>query len=336
MAMVRGKRELIARALGKSLLRPVSRALGQPGLLALTYHRVCDYDTLDDGVVSASVGEFEWQLSFLRETIRVLSGDEIVRYVRGELQLREPALCITFDDGYADNLEAGRILSRAGLSAIFFVTTGFVGTDTITHWDRISFAVKRTEETKLSLPGLGGKGPWSVEVAPRDLASRELRNIYLTLPKAVQELFVSSIEKVAGAAAKDAERAHPPFMRWDDVRQLKALGHTIGAHTHSHPILAQVPLEEQERELRTSRDVLGRELGQVTQLLAYPNGKSWSFSAQTKELAQRVGFEAAFSFYGGRNPAEGFDPYDLRRVWVSPTESRDLFRARISFPQLLA
>ena len=179
MALLRGKRELLARALAQPLLRPVGRFLGQPGLLCLTYHRVCDYDTLDHGVVSASVEEFEWQLGFIRDTVRVLSGDEVVRLVTGELRLDEPALCITFDDGYADNLEAGRILHRHGLPAVFFVTTGFVGTDTITHWDRIAYAVRHTERARLTVEPVAGKGPWQVDVVPHDVAARALRDLYL-------------------------------------------------------------------------------------------------------------------------------------------------------------
>ena len=125
-------------------------------------------------------------------------------------------------------------------------------------------------------------------------------------------------------------------MSWDEVRALRELGHEIGAHTHSHPILSKLSEEEQTHELALSRDTILRELGVSPRLLAYPNGKEWTFTARTKVLAEQAGYRAAFSFYGGRNPGKSVDAFDLRRVWVSPTESRELFRARISFPQLLA
>ena len=334
MPILTGKRELLARALGHRLLRPLGRALAPPGLIVLTYHRVSDYVTLDDGVVSASVEEFEWQLSFVKKSIRVLSGEEILRLVSGDLHLTEPALCITCDDGYTDNLDAGRALHRHGLPAIFFVTSGFIGTDNITHWDRMAYASKFTEVQTLNMPALGKRGPWKIPITPRDLAMRELRNIYFELAPELQEAFVHSVEVAAKVAAKEESR--PSFMGWEDVRTLHSLGHMIGAHTHTHPIMAKISVEEQTRELTLCRDLIAKEIGSPPRILAYPNGKTWTFSAQTKDVARECGFLAAFSFYGGRNPPVGFDAYDLRRGWVSRSESRELFRARISFPQFLA
>lgn len=334
MALLTGKRELLARALGHRFLRPLGRAIAAPGLIALTYHRVSDYVTLDDGVVSASVEEFEWQLEFVKTNIRVLSGEEILRHVAGDLHLTEPALCITFDDGYTDNLEAGRALHRHGLPAIFFVTSGFIGTDNITQWDRLAYATKFTEVDTLHMAALGKRGPWKIPITPRDLAMRELKNIYFELPPADQNAFVESVELAAKVAAKDEARTS--FMRWEDVRSLRSLGHMIGAHTHTHPILSKISVEEQTRELTICRDLIAAEIGEAPKILAYPNGKAWTFSSQTKDVARQCGFLAAFSFYGGRNPPVGFDAYDLRRGWVSRSESRELFRARISFPQFLA
>ena len=326
----------MARALGGPWLRPVGRGLLGPSLLGLTYHRICDFDTLDDGVISASVDEFDWQLSYIKNHIRVLSGDEIGRLAREELTLREPALVITFDDGYADNLEAGRAMARHGLPGIFFLTTSFIGTDTITLWDRIAFAVKRTEQTQLRIEAVDGNGPHTIGVIPRDLAIRQLLSIYAALPSANQERFTIAVEQAAGAAASDVARERPLFLQWDDVRALDALGHSIGAHTHSHAILSQIPVDQQAHELELCNDAIRKELGAAPSLLAYPNGKRWTFSQDTKALASRLGYAAAFSFYGGYNEPKRFDAYDVRRVWVSPTESRDLFRARLSFPQLLA
>jgi peptidoglycan/xylan/chitin deacetylase (PgdA/CDA1 family) len=46
-------------------------------------------------------------------------------------------LSITFDDGYRDNFEvAAPILKEFGLPATFFVTTGFVQSETVPFWDK--------------------------------------------------------------------------------------------------------------------------------------------------------------------------------------------------------
>ena len=342
MAFFKGKRELLARALGRPALRPIMRAIHRPGLLGLTYHRVTDFDVLDPNVISASLDDFDWQCGFLKDTLRVLSGEELTEIARGELEVEEPSAFITFDDGYLDNLEAGRVLARHGLPAVFFVATGFIGTESITHWDRIAYATRFTEVKTLELPALpsspgstGDLGPWTVESMPHDVAARAVRTIYHSIPVPLKERFVESLEEVAGAAARDFTRKAPLFMTWDHVRELRGLGHDIGAHTHSHTILSQLDEAKQLEELERSRDEIEREVGVAPTLFAYPNGKPWTFTNATKSLAKQAGFAAAFSFYGGRNAPRKLDAFDIRRGWVEQNESRDLFRAKVMFPEVL-
>jgi peptidoglycan/xylan/chitin deacetylase (PgdA/CDA1 family) len=56
------------------------------------------------------------------------------------LEKKQPVggmLAITFDDGYRDNYEvAAPILQQLGLPATFFVTTGFIETETVPFWDK--------------------------------------------------------------------------------------------------------------------------------------------------------------------------------------------------------
>src|SRR5205085_12504208 len=65
------------------------------------------------------------------------------------------ALAITFDDGYADNDElAAPILKRLGMSATFFVSTGFL--DGGCMWnDRIIEAIRSCEADQLDLSAMG-------------------------------------------------------------------------------------------------------------------------------------------------------------------------------------
>lgn len=316
-------------------MRSVARAVNHPYLIGLTYHRVCDYDVLDPNVISASLDEFDWQCSFLKDAVRVLSGEALTSVARGELEVTAPSVFITFDDGYADNLAAGRVLARHGLPAIFFVTTSFIGSDTISHWDRIAYSTRFTEKASLDLPAIDGHGPWTIATMPADEAARAIRGIYHGVPTTLHERFIDALERAAGAAASEHVRDTPLFMTWDDVRELRSLGHEIGGHTHSHTILSQLDESAQRGELERCRSIIEREVGHAPTLFAYPNGKPWTFTGVTKSLTRDAGFSAGFSFYGGKNALGELDAFDLRRGFVSQNESRDLFRAKVLFPQVL-
>src|SRR3954470_23583304 len=96
-----------------------------PRLSVLAYHRVLpERDRFLSDVPSAA--EFEHRMRWVKANFDVLALGEAVRALR-EGRLPRRSLCITFDDGYADNYRiALPILRRLGLPATFFVATGFL------------------------------------------------------------------------------------------------------------------------------------------------------------------------------------------------------------------
>src|SRR5689334_21931860 len=95
-------------------------------LVVLTYHRVLEAPDpmLPD---EPDAAQFAAWLDALAQTFSVLSLVEALA-LRKEGRLPPRTLCITFDDGYANNAEiALPILLSRGLKATFFVATGFVG-----------------------------------------------------------------------------------------------------------------------------------------------------------------------------------------------------------------
>jgi hypothetical protein len=64
--------------------------------------------------------------------------------------------------------------------------------------------------------------------------------------------------------------------------------------------------------------LLREQLGIEADALAYPVGATSSFSDQTQQLVQEVGYRAAFSFHGGTNLPGMTRRYDVKRVGVGP------------------
>ncbi|MDE2125165.1 MAG: polysaccharide deacetylase family protein [Armatimonadetes bacterium] len=323
------KREAVSRLLRfwpvGFALRPV---LHKRDLICLNYHRVIDSTPFDDGVISASTAEFERQLQWLRTHVPILNEDEALRMIRGEADPGAPVAVITFDDGYADNYAAACRMAELGVPGIFFIATGFIESGVLPYWDRIARSVKRAAGSAISFRV--GDNVYQVRVGETQaVAARNLIHAYRAVDASQQELFLQALEQAAGVQG-DADSGRDLFMTWEQLRQFRGMGHGIGAHTHSHPTLSALPVEEQLAEMKQSRDILRRQLGWAPRTLAYPVGTPAAFNSQSKAAAKEAGFEAAFSFYGGRNPRGATDIFDVRRLPVSPDISEAIFQTRIT------
>ena len=100
----------------------------------VAFHRV--NDQLPDDSLTCSLAKFEAFCRFFRQHFRVVRLSEQVAGCRAGVDMGG-TLSITFDDGYLDNIQvAVPILRRLQLPATFFVTTGFIGSQTTPPWDR--------------------------------------------------------------------------------------------------------------------------------------------------------------------------------------------------------
>ena len=86
-------------------------------------------------------------------------------------------------------------------------------------------------------------------------------------------------------------RADVEPMSWGQARELRTAGHEIGAHTWSHPNLAELGDDELGSELTRSKAVLEERLGEPVTTIAYPFGKPRRHvSAATLEAARAAGY----------------------------------------------
>ena len=109
----------------KHLFEWASPAGTKARLQVLIFHRVLPVpDPLFPDEVDAR--RFDELCGWLKGWFNMLSLDDAVARIKtGTLPTR--AACITFDDGYADNYQVALpILRRHGLTATFFVATGFL------------------------------------------------------------------------------------------------------------------------------------------------------------------------------------------------------------------
>jgi peptidoglycan/xylan/chitin deacetylase (PgdA/CDA1 family) len=231
---------------------------------------------------------FEERMALLAAHFTLLPLSEAVeRLARGALPAR--AVCVTFDDGYADNYAiAAPILRRHGVCATFFVAARYL--DGGRMWnDTVIEAVRGATGPSLELSGLGlGIYPVGSMEARRRTMHTLLASIKRRPPPEREEI-AEGIRSAAGATMPTGL-----MMTTKQVRMLRAAGMEIGGHTLSHPILTRLSTAEATREMADGKAELERIIGEPVGLFAYPNGKPGEdFTSEHVALARRVGFRAA-------------------------------------------
>jgi peptidoglycan/xylan/chitin deacetylase (PgdA/CDA1 family) len=327
-----GKRELLAHGLlwsGTSFV--LSRLPLKDSLLVLNYHRIGnpDDDIFDPNVFSTSADQFNEQISYLKRHLSPVTPEEALSFIDGSMRVKDHQcrVLITFDDGYLDNYKiAYPILCSHGMQSVFFLATGLVGSCQVPWWDHIAYLVKTAQRRRFSL-----RYPANLAVDldknGRSLSLRAILKSYKRPDNADPARFI-------GELAEEAKGEDPPehlrrFLNWDEAREMARNGMAIGSHTHSHQVLSQLKPEQQYEELCRSRAILKEQLGIEANLLAYPVGAKLSFTNHTRQAAQKAGFRAAFSHYGGANLLGKTDPYDVARVAIRG-QSLSRFRVRVS------
>ena len=270
------------------------------------FHRVLPQpDPLLPGEPDAQ--RFEQIAAFLARCFRVMPlPDAIDALQRGCLPAA--AACITFDDGYADNLEvAAPILRKHGLSATFFIATGFTGGGRMFN-DTVIEAVRAAPSGELDWSDLGLPRLRLDGIGDRLAAIDALLKALKYLEPAQRQEQVAEIARRAGLPQQSTL-----MMSVAQLRALRALGMDIGGHTMRHPILSRLDDAAALAEIGGGREQLTAWLGEAPRTFAYPNGvPQRDYSERDVQLVQRCGFQGAVSTARGR-ASTGGDIYQVPR-----------------------
>lgn len=333
---------MLIRSLAKSTVLTAARRLGvnslcrharRNKLLILCYHGVVSDDNHLDAHrhrVAVTVREFRRQLEIVARLFNPVSAQDLLDWVEGRATLPSRPALITFDDGFRNNLTlaAGELESR-GVPALFFVTTGYVGTDRILwphevdehvlHWKQRTFPSPKGGPD-IRLP--------SVQAGRADVAER-VRTVCKRLPDAQRRSYLERLRNGPSPCGQEVYQQLYKFLTWDDVRDLHGRGFAIGSHTVEHPILARLSPQELDRELRQSKAAVQRQLDAECPWIAYPNGEADDVTEQVIQSAKQAGYKTGFMLTGRRN-SRSTDPLRLDRVSVSARAPTRVFHASIS------
>jgi peptidoglycan/xylan/chitin deacetylase (PgdA/CDA1 family) len=298
----------------------------EPKPLILTYHRIAD-EPVDFFRLAVSPARFEEQLDVLRRTRHPLPLAQFVHdLVSGTLPPN--AVALTLDDGYLDNLEAGKPrLVAADVPATVFLATGFVNRPERLWWDELARLILFTSTPRsfeLPVQGKSMQFDFGMEPAARaDGATRAalltrrhaalwtLRQTLRLLEDGERRAIMAKIRSVF--AGHNDRSSLCRAMTSEEVRALVAGGLvTVGAHTITHPVLTELEPATCYREISDSKLACEAIIGEPVAGFAYPYG---DFDDKAREAVKSAGFSFACSARNG--PAvPTSDIFALPRVHV--------------------
>ncbi|MBD8490479.1 polysaccharide deacetylase family protein [Echinicola sp. CAU 1574] len=208
-----------------------------------------------------SKDEFEFVINWLkRNGFNFLSLDDYYKILNEEIKFPKGSVMITVDDGWASNVEnMAAVADQHKVPISIFLATEAV--EQGSFWFSI---VKKASKSNLNYP-----------------SSEELK----LLPNEKRLEIVNKIRKKI-LSKREA-------MTIDEVKRIiKSDYVTVGAHSHSHPILIRCTDKELEEEIKISKQKVELWTDSEIKCFAYPNG---DFGSREIDMLKRHNFELGFA-----------------------------------------
>jgi peptidoglycan/xylan/chitin deacetylase (PgdA/CDA1 family) len=317
-------KQVVKRLVLRSRVLSHVSTLGPRGVVILRYHSIREnperHSAYLPGIMH-SVQRFEDHMRLLASAYTPVTMDDVVRFAEEGAQIPQRAVAVTFDDGFADNLEvAAPVMNRYGIKAAVYVSVGFIETGRILWFVRLRNAFDKT--TARAWNGVQGDNEFdlSQRTAKREAFLEASRACAQTTGEK-QEALLSMLEHRLGEARLDEENRL--MLTWAQIRALHEQGHIVGSHTMTHPNLAHVALDEVVRELNDSKRIMETNTQFPIDHFSYPKPILVPyFTEQTSAKVRLSGYRTAVTCEPGRFRS-GDDVMRISRI-SAPEDVNDL------------
>lgn len=280
------------------------------GSRIVTYHGICLKDHTRYNPIFLTARMFEDQLRYFKKFFNVVSLDELYA---GELSSDKFNICLTFDDGFANNYKyVLPLLEQYGMPATFFITAARKAGYDILWNDFLNIASKH--------------GPAKVTVGGQRYYKGQYHHYYHTsthqslkdrLRNKNFEAKASMMKELAEQTKTNWQQEADYWLLMDEkqIRTMAASPYvTIGAHGFYHNDLTKLTPAERQQELYASKTWLETLTGRHVNSLAFPYG---SYDADTITDAKNAGYTQllALDFL---LPQDATDPTMRERQTVNP------------------
>lgn len=319
-ALRRAARDALAAWPARAALRAF--ALRGGPVTVLCYHTLGPDEGGPDAWTVLRTGDFRAHLAILREAYDIVDLDTAL--AAGPGQAGRPRAVLTFDDGETGlHRHLLPLLETERVPATVYIATRQIETGQPYWFDRLMGALQGPRTVDLRQERLG---VWTLPAAPGASRWLVLSDLLEALKRADPKRREELTDRILADHPKP--RGRPPLgpMTRAELAELAACPWvTIGAHSHCHSLLDQIPPAEARESMAQSRALLEGWTGREVAHFAWPNG---NHTAELRRIAAELGFRSATALGGLWR--RGADPFALPRLAIGRYDDAARFRLRLS------
>ena len=304
------------------------------GAVILMYHSIAEDENARfvEPRMRMSPVMFERQMRFLASNRRVVPLSQMVRDISNGISPVPGTVCITFDDGYLDNLTvAAPILERYNLPATLYLATGYVERAEAQWADVLQWLFCFRTSDRLSVPSAGLQSSDLGTSAHRDSA---LSTLHKKLLGCSREERSRLLEEIRSQLLPRVE--HPRLtMGWDDVRELRRRypSFEIGGHTRDHIDLSGHGADVVRTQIAECANDLRRELSIEAGHFSFPYER---WNPMAREAVISTGWHSAVGAGDAYRIVAGSDRYTMPRIEAPRSMTGLRFKTSGGYPGSLS
>lgn len=299
--------------------------------LVLMYHELANDDDPVEAWTIVREGDFNRQMEYLSSYFNIVCLEDALMQMRGggPPESDKPSAVITFDDGYAGNRRVLLpIVESIKVPATIFVASKAVEEGIIYWYDRLINGFQDGGPVVLDLTHLS-LGRYHINQYTGHRNWNELGGLIHDLktlePDKRESVVEDILNGIEAAPAKGRHKISP--LTLDELRELAASPYiTIGAHSHCHNLLTQLPDDEVRTSVRRSKELIEGWIGRPVKYFAYPNG---NYNGHIIEILKEEGFECALTTEERLwDSSEAL--HTIPRIGIGRYDTLDYFKIRVN------
>jgi peptidoglycan/xylan/chitin deacetylase (PgdA/CDA1 family) len=314
---------------GVAALVPIERMVGRHSVTVLMYHELGSDEARHNAWTVVRRADFLRQVAVLRRHFDLVSMDEAARGLREGWSGERPRAVLTFDDGHVGLHEhLLPAVEREQVPVTVYIATGHIETGHSYWFDRVVNAVQVRVRSELDLRDLG-LGRYAFDGGDSARSWLPVQALLVDLkgrPAGETEELVGRIEARLASQGRAAQGAVLRPMTIAQVQELARCPQvTIGAHSHGHELLTEIPREQARASILRSRELLQQWIDRPVAHFAYPSGY---YNEALERLVEELGFATGMGSWAGFWVSQR-SPYDIPRVGVGRFDSDAQFRVNL-------